>query len=192
MSDGKALVGRGEEEKEGRGRDRRGMDMGELMLNFLGGKGGGLLLSEELKRLLFSFASSLERFIQETFSGITFRPPGGAGRGLVKRGGGGRTGGREQKLVNCWLLSALPVRLGSQVRWSESSPPPLEGLTSLASSTRGWCGPLLELIWPPPSGLMKRGLVKHSAPLGSQQSSWEGLRRGRRGPEGDNGQERGL
>lgn len=70
------MVRRGEEDRDarGRGKVRLGMDMGELMLNLLGGEDDGLMLSEEPRRerrlLLFSFSSSLGMLIQAIFSGM--------------------------------------------------------------------------------------------------------------------------
>lgn len=52
LDEREALGRRGEQERDGRemGREGRGMDMGELMLNLLGGEDDGLIPSEELRR----------------------------------------------------------------------------------------------------------------------------------------------
>ena len=98
LDEGEALARRGEEENDDRemGREGRGIDMGELMLNFFGGEDEGLMLSEEPRRerrLLPLSLSSLGTLIQEIFSGILHCWGGGAERRVAKRGGGGRGGG---------------------------------------------------------------------------------------------------
>lgn len=107
LDDGEALTLRGEEDSEERerGKEGRGMEMGELMLSLLGGEEEGLTVSEEPRRerrllplslpLSLSSTFSLGTLIQEIFSGMLRCRRGGAGRCGAKRGGGGRGGGER-------------------------------------------------------------------------------------------------
>lgn len=114
------MARRGEEERVDRemGREGRGMDMGELMLNLLGGEDEGLMLSEEPRRerrllplsLSLSSIFSLGTLIQAIFSGILRCRRGGAERCSTMRGGGGRGGGDRGTLsagLSFWLLLML-------------------------------------------------------------------------------------
>lgn len=93
---------RGEEDRNEseRGGESLGVDMGKLMMGFLGGEDEGLMLSDEPKRarfsLVVSFVLSLEEPIQEIFSGMLLCRTVGTLRRAPKRGGGGRGGGDDE------------------------------------------------------------------------------------------------
>ena len=113
LEDGENLPRRGEEEREvrERGREGREMDIGELMLNLLGGEDEGLMLSEEPRRdrrllpLSLSSTFSLGMLIQEIFSGMLRCLTGGAERRGTELGRGGRGGG-DRDTVSFWLQLA--------------------------------------------------------------------------------------
>lgn len=121
LEDGEALTRRGEEDRDDKEmfREGRGMDMGELMLNLLGGEDEGLMLSEEPRRerrllpLSLSSTFSLGTFIQAIFSGMLCWWSRGAERRGTKRGGGGRAGGDRDTpsatLGFCLLLFGLSM-----------------------------------------------------------------------------------
>lgn len=93
---------RGEEDKNDRARggESLGVDIGKLMMGFLGGEDEGLMFSDEPKRerfsLFVSLVLSLEAPIQEIFSGMLHCRTGGTLRRAPKRGGGGRGGGDDE------------------------------------------------------------------------------------------------
>lgn len=95
LDEGDTLARRGEEERDDRerGSEGREMEIGELMLNLLGGEDEGPRRERRLLPRSLSSAPSLALLIQETFSGMLRCRTGGAERLVPKRGGGGRGGG---------------------------------------------------------------------------------------------------
>lgn len=198
------------------------MDIGELMLNLLGGEDDGLMLSEEPRRerrlLLLSRSSSfpLGILIQAIFSGILRCGIGRTERCGTKRGGGGRGGGGlDTQLValRFWLklvwmlLSCSSVFLPRLLRsllsgwvqtWRLLSQECwvsllLESWLFITASSIRPCFIMLGL-WSLPDRwtLMKSGLMKHSAPLDWQHSSSAGVRVWSQGHTGAVAKETGL
>lgn len=194
------LLGETDKDDKEMGREGLGMDIGELMLNLFGGDDEGLMLSEEPRRerrlLLRSFSStfSLGTLIQEIFSGILYCRTGWANCCAGKRGGGGRLGGDRDVMSSpiCFFWACSSVLLPRQ--WdlfSFDCPLVVRLELQCAGLSPLNCSVLFSGLWfrlrreEFNSGLgvlsgwwtlIKRGLMKQSAPLDWQHSSSDGVR----------------